>query len=142
MKIDFSANEMVNSRFQDKRKTRFFLKFFLFPALLVAAVIGFSGCAEDGYYASGYGRSYYAPDYGSYYGDYGYAGDPYWGAGPYSGGEIIIGGHHHHGYYGGHHFAHQGSGGSRAGFRGGSRGAGSSAVHAAPAHGGGGGRRP
>ena len=106
-------------------------KFFIGGALLAAAAIGLSGCADGGGYAAGYGPGYYAPDYGSYYGDYGYAGGPYWGGGGYYGGEIVVGGVRHRGYYGGHHFAHEWSGASRAGgVRGGN------AVHAAPSGGG------
>jgi predicted small secreted protein len=138
MKTDFSANNSDNTmrgHFRNERGARFGFKLFIIPALLVAAAFSFSGCAQ-GNYASGYGPSYYAPDYGSYYADYGYAGDPYWGSGPYSGGEIIVGGTHHRSYYGGHHFTHESSG---AGGRSASRAAGPSAAPAASAHGGGGG---
>jgi hypothetical protein len=91
-------------------------KVFMAAALVAAATIGLSGCADGGgSYAGGYGSRYYAPDYGAYYGDYGYAGNPYWGGGSYYGGEIVVGGVRHRGYYGGHHFAHQWSGGSRGG---------------------------
>jgi hypothetical protein len=74
-------------------------------AMIAAAAVGLAGCA-GGYYQAGYGPGYYAPDYGSYYGDYGYGGGPYFGyGGVYGGTDIVIGGVHHHGYYGYHHFA-------------------------------------
>jgi hypothetical protein len=128
MKTDFSGNNIDNTmrgHLRNEQGARFGLKLFIIPALLVAAAFGFSGCAQ-GNYASGYGSSYYAPDYGSYYGDYGYGGDPYWGSGPYSGGEIVVGGTRHRGYYGGHHFTHESSG---AGMRSAPRGAAPSGTH-------------
>jgi hypothetical protein len=136
MKTDFFGNKIdiaMRGHLRNERRAQFGLKLFIIPALLAAAAFGFSGCAE-GNYASGYGPRYYAPDYGSYYGDYGYAGDPYWGSGPYSGGEIIVGGTHHRSHYGGHHFTHESSG---AGMRGAPRAAAPSAGHV----GGGGPRR-
>jgi hypothetical protein len=78
-------------------------------ALVVIAALGLGGCAGD-VYTAGYGPSYYTPDYGSYYSDYGYDGNPYWGSGRYFGGGIIVGGRHHRGSYGGHHFVHQSGG--------------------------------
>lgn len=69
-------------------------------ALLIIAVLGLSGCAV------GYDTGYYTPTYTGYYGDYGYVGGPYWGAGPYVGSTIVIGGRTHRGYYGRHHYAH------------------------------------
>src|SRR3978361_1312246 len=76
---------------------------------LVAIVMvgaGLGGCAGTVGASGGYGTAYYAPDYGTYYGDYGYDGSPYWGGGPYVGSTIVIGGRSHSGYYGGHHFSH------------------------------------
>ena len=70
----------------------------------VIAVLFFAGCA-GGYVATS--GAYYAPDYGPYYADYGYAGGPYYGYDPgYIGGFVITGGHHHRRYYGHHHFRH------------------------------------
>jgi hypothetical protein len=112
--------------------TQRWLEHTLVLALIIVAGVGLSGCAETG--GVGYSSAYYAPDYGPYYGDYGYDGYPYWGGGPYLGSSIIIGGRSHRGYYGGHHFAHDFRGntgfqrssfrGSAGGFRAGAPGGG------------------
>jgi hypothetical protein len=74
-------------------------------ALCGWALMGLSGCVATGV-GVGYGSSYYAPSYAGYYGDYGYDGYPYWGAGPYVGSTIVIAGRSHRPYWGGHHYAH------------------------------------
>ncbi|MBE7157114.1 MAG: hypothetical protein INR62_01540 [Rhodospirillales bacterium] len=68
--------------------------------LIGGAVMCMGGCAAE--LDSGYAGSYYNPGYGSYYGSYGYAGDPF----PFLGGTDIIvgGGRHYHRHYGYHHF--------------------------------------
>jgi hypothetical protein len=132
MKTNFSANNIDNpmsGNLSDERAVRFGFKVLISAALTVLAAISFTGCA-GGYYAAGNGPAYYAPDYGPYYAEYDYGGDPYWGTGPYYGGEIAVGGVQHRGYYGGHHFAHEWGGGN-------ARGGGPSRAAA----GGGGGRR-
>lgn len=95
-------------------------------AMLAALAISFSGCAAG----LGYGGSgYYAPSYSSYYSDYGYGGEPYWGAGPYVGSTIVIGGRSHRGYYGGHHYARDWRGGGRSFRSGGYNRGGASGFH-------------
>lgn len=107
MKTNFSAKDSDKAAPADLRTGRAgWNRRLILATLLVIAATGFSGCG-GGYYTSGYGPSYYAPDYGPYYGDYDYNGAPYWGAGPYLGGGIVVSGVHHHRYYGGHHFTHQ-----------------------------------
>jgi hypothetical protein len=82
------------------RRTRNMIAFSLMCGSVLALLLG--GCA-DGTYAG----AYYAPDYGPYYGDYGYGGDPYYyGYDPGYYGEYVIGSTRHHRYYGSHHFAH------------------------------------
>jgi uncharacterized membrane protein YgcG len=126
MKRNFSANDVDNATshgLPDEPLARAGLMFLISAALMVVAAITFAGCTDGGSYAVGYGASYYAPDYSPYYSDYVYGGDPYWGLGPYYGGDIIINGGHHRLYYGGHHFAHDRGGGfarmGGGGFRGG-----------------------
>ncbi len=70
--------------------------------ILALAALGLNGCVVG----AGYETGYYAPSYAGYYGDYGYAGAPYWGYGPYVGSTIVIRGRSHRGYYGRHHFSH------------------------------------
>jgi len=62
----------------------------------------------------GYGGAFYTPNYGSYYGDYGYHGEAYPDFGGSYGGDIIVGGVRHQGHYGGHHMGNDfhGGGGS------------------------------
>jgi hypothetical protein len=79
-------------------------------AVLAFAGFGYTGCVATGV-GVGYDTGYYAPSYSPYYADYGYGGDPYWGAGPYVGSTVIIGGRSHRGYYGEHHFARDYRGG-------------------------------
>jgi hypothetical protein len=73
---------------------------FLLVCGSVAALL-LGGCA-----AGNYSTAYYAPDYGPYYSDYGYGGDPYYGYDPGYYGGYVIGSTRHHRYYGSHHFAH------------------------------------
>ena len=98
----------------------------LLCAMGSALILG--GCADQ------YGGAYYAPDYGSYYGSYGYGGGPYYyGYDSSYYGAYNVGGVRHSRYYGGHHFAHD---------FGGNAGRGNSAPHASgpgAAHVGGGG---
>lgn len=105
MITNFSAKTIDNAtcgKLRDEGAGRF--RFFIMAALLAIAALGLGGCA------GGYGPGYYAPDYGSYYSDYGYDGNPYWGSGQYSGGDIVVDGVHHHGHFGGHHFVHESNG--------------------------------
>ena|ERR1700736_4302226 len=76
--------------------------------------------------AGGYGPAYYAPDYGPFFGFYGYDGFPYWGNDVYVRNRIIVRDRdrdihktvYKNVYYGGHHLAH--NWGGRTAFRGGS----------------------
>jgi hypothetical protein len=114
MKKNFSSTRIVNATGQvlpAQPIARGGVMFLMSATLIVAAAITFSGCANGGSYAVGYNASYYTPDYGPYYGEYLYGGDPYWGPGPYYNNEIIINGGHHRLYYGGHHFIHDRGGG-------------------------------
>ena len=85
-------------------------------ALLAGSLaLASGGCAA--YPEAGYGRAYYTPDYSSYYGEYGYGGEPYPAfAGGYGDG-LFIGGVRHQGYYGSHHFGHDFMGARGGSFR-------------------------
>lgn len=81
-------------------------------AMLLAAVIGFSGCADYVAVGAGYGPDYYVPDYAPYYAGYYYDGSPWWGpAYVYNTRKIVVRdvdkrvNVNRNIYYGGHHFA-------------------------------------
>jgi hypothetical protein len=107
--------------------------------VLAVAGFGYAGCVGTGA-GAGYSNGYYAPSYSSYYGDYGYGGEPYWGAGSYVGNTVIIGGRSHRGYYGGHHFSRDSRGPSGGFNRGGSSRGGSASRAGMPGGGARGGR--
>jgi hypothetical protein len=76
-------------------------KLMIFSLMCVSALgLLLGGCA-DGTYAT----AYYAPDYGPYYSDYGYAGEPYYGYDPGYYGGFDVSGTRYHRYYGAHHFS-------------------------------------
>jgi hypothetical protein len=76
------------------------LRMIALPVLCVTLTAFLLGGCADGTYSG----AYYAPDYASYYSDYGYAGDPYYGYDPGYYGGYVIGGSHFHRHFGHHHF--------------------------------------
>ena len=81
------------------RGKRMVIGFSLVCGSVAALLLG--GCAAP------YSTAYYAPNYGPYYSDYGYGGDPYYyGYDPGYYGGYVIGSTRHRRYYGSHHFAH------------------------------------
>ena len=55
------------------------VKLLIMAALLCAAILGFSGCADYASVGVGYNDAYYVPDYRPFYAEYFYDGVPYWG---------------------------------------------------------------
>jgi hypothetical protein len=57
----------------------------IIAAILLVTAVTFNGCADYASVdvASGYGRAYYAPDYGPYFSAYYYDGIPWWGPNAY-----------------------------------------------------------
>ena len=55
------------------------MKLLIMIALLCAAGVGFSGCADYASVGVGYNDAYYVPDYRPFYAEYFYDGVPYWG---------------------------------------------------------------
>lgn len=103
MRNDRSLREKIRGSFDSLGKQQ--VAGCLAALALAGLALTTGGCA-GGYYEAGYGSGFYAPDYGPYYGEYGYGGAPYGGFGGFYGGpDIVIGTSHYHHYYGNHHYA-------------------------------------
>jgi hypothetical protein len=80
-------------------------------AVLIAAALGFGGCADYAAVGVGYSDAYYVPDYHPFYAGYFYDGYPWWGSSPYFIKKVVVKdidkrvNVNRNAYYGGHHLS-------------------------------------
>jgi hypothetical protein len=86
-------------------------KILAMTAVLIAAALGFGGCADYAAMGVGYSDAYYVPDYHPFYAGYFYDGYPWWGSSPYFTKKVVVKdidkqvNVNRNVYYGGHHLS-------------------------------------